>query len=275
VGGGLVSVFSGARTLAANRLELHTERAAAADAAEVLRSAFDGGPNEVRVKADETPVTEVDLAAEAVILERIRKDWPEHAIWSEEAGAGDLDSDWLWLVDPLDGTRSFIRRSPFFSTQIALMHRGALVAAVSSAPMFGETAWASLGGGAWLNDHRIEVSTTSALRGATLSTGNLHSLASDRRAWSAYGRLVQRVERLRGYGDFCHYHMLACGAVDAVIESDVNILDIAALTLIIHEAGGKVTQLDGAPLGLRSRDVLATNGLLHAPVRRVLDGKGP
>jgi histidinol-phosphatase len=127
---GIVSVFSGEPSLAAYRQELETALAAAADAAEVLRSAFDGGPNEVRVKADETPVTEVDLAAEAVILERIRKDWPEHAIWSEEAGAGDLDSDWLWLVDPLDGTRSFIRRSPFFSTQIALMHRGALVAAV-------------------------------------------------------------------------------------------------------------------------------------------------
>jgi len=233
------------------------------------------GPQEVRIKGDQTPVTEVDLAAEQAIVETIGRDWPEHAIWSEEQGAGDLSAEWLWLIDPLDGTRSFIRGTPFFSTQVALMHRGRLVVGVSHAPAFSETAWAMAGGGAFLNGESIVVSKTGGLRDATLSTGNLASLAARPSAWSAFGALVGQLERIRGYGDFCHYHLLARGALDAVVESDVNILDVAALAVIVEEAGGQVTQLDGQPLGLASRDILASNRRLHDTLRRRLpwDGK--
>jgi len=88
--------------------------------------------------------------------------------------------------------------------------------------------------------------------------------------WARYGELVARVNRIRGYGDFVHYHLLARGALDAVIESDVNILDIAALTVLVEEAGGTFTDLDGMPVGLSTTSVLATNGALHAPLLAAL-----
>ncbi|MDQ2070587.1 inositol monophosphatase family protein [Natronospira bacteriovora] len=249
---------------------MDSARRAAEAAGRVLHEAFSGGARDVRFKEDQTPVTEVDLAAEAVILQTLKSDWPEHGVWSEESGRDSRDAEFLWLVDPLDGTRSFIRGTPFFSTQIALMHRGRLVAGVSAAPLFGEMAWACEGGGAWLNDEPIRVSDVGGLREATLSAGNLGSLAKDGDAWGRYGDLLTRVERMRGYGDFCHYHLLARGAVDIVVESDVNILDVAALAVIVAEAGGRVSQLDGRPLDLETRDILASNGRLHSAVLRQL-----
>ncbi len=249
---------------------LASARRAAEEAAKILRSAFIEGAQDVRIKDDQTPVTEVDLAAEKAILAVLHEDWPDHAVWSEESGAERLDAEWLWLVDPLDGTRSFIRRTPFFSTQIALMHRGRPVVGVSSAPLFGECAWASLGGGAFLDGQGIRVSEVGGLREAALSSGNVASLARDPAAWARYGELLTRVQRTRGYGDFCHYHLLARGAVDVVVESDINILDVAALALIVEEAGGRATQLDGSPLALDSRDILASNSRLHSVVQRQL-----
>ncbi len=254
---------------------LKTARAAAEAAALVLREAAAAGPRGVRTKSDHTPVTDADFAAEKVIVERLREDCPEHEIWSEESGAGRTDAEWLWLVDPLDGTRSYVRGTPFFSTQIALMHRGQVVVGVSAAPLFDEMVWAVRGGGAWLNGEPIQVSDAGGLRDATLSTGNLRSLARSKAGWQGLASLVDRVERVRGYGDFCHYHMLARGALDVVLESDVGILDVAALSLVVEEAGGRVTQLDGRSLGLESTDIIATNGRLHDSVLRVLSGSRP
>jgi histidinol-phosphatase len=152
-----------------------------------------------------------------------------------------------------------------FSTQIALMHRGRLVLGVSSAPAYGELAYAEIGVGAWLDDRPIRVSEVAVLEEAALSTGNLKSFATGPR-WGAFGRLVGRLNRIRGYGDFLHYHLLASGKVDAVLESDVNILDVAACAVIVEAAGGRVTDLDGGPLTLASTSVLATNGRLHDAV---------
>jgi histidinol-phosphatase len=156
-----------------------------------------------------------------------------------------------------------VRDCPFFSTQIALMRGGRMVLGVSSASAYGELAWAEEGGGAFLDGKPIRVSAIADVSTAILSTGNMKTLAADAAGWNRFGKLVGRVNRLRGYGDFVHYHLLARGALDAVIESDVNILDIAALTVIVREAGGTFTQLDGQPINLKSTTVLATNGALH------------
>jgi histidinol-phosphatase len=126
--------------------------------------------------------------------------------------------------------------------------------------------WARRGGGAWLDGKRVRVSGVARLGEAALSLGNVKSLAQDARGWNALGGLVQAVGRTRGYGDFCHYHLLARGALDVVIESDVNILDIAALAVIVREAGGVFTDLSGAPLTLETRSVLASVPALHAPL---------
>lgn len=224
----------------------------------------------VSVKADKSPVTQADVETEQVIRQIISQRFPTHGFYGEETGANGLDNEYLWLVDPIDGTKAFVREYPMFSTQIALMHRGRLIVGVSCAPAYGELACAEIGVGAWLNDQRIRVSDVSALESAALSAGNLKTLAGSA-LWPRYGQLVARVNRIRGYGDFLHYHLLAAGKIDAVIESDVNILDIAALAVIVEAAGGKFTQLNGAPINLQTTTVLATNGRLHEPVLRALD----
>jgi histidinol-phosphatase len=150
------------------------------------------------------------------------------------------------------------------------MRNGELVLGVSNGVMFDELAWAEKGGGAWLNGQRLQVSEIDNIGRAALSTGNLKSLASGA-GWTRFGSLVSAVDRIRGYGDFYHYHLLAAGKVDAVIESDVNILDIAALSVIVTEAGGLFTDLRGNRPQLGTTSVLAANPVLHAELLRRLE----
>ena len=223
----------------------------------------------VRTKPDDSPVTEADVRAEEIIRATLSRHFPGYGFYGEETGRHAMQAQNIWLVDPIDGTKSFVRQSPFFSTQIALLRAGKLVLGVSSAPVYGELAWAEEGAGAWLNDRRVHVSRIAELAAAAMSSGNLKSVARSPR-WQRYGELIGRVNYSRGYGDFVHYHLLARGALDVVIESDVNILDIAALTVIVREAGGTFTDLEGAAVDLGTTSVLASNGALHAPVREAL-----
>ena len=243
---------------------------AAADAAErVIGPRYRARDFSVVAKSDATPVTEADREAETAIKDVLRAAFPRHAFFGEEHGR-EGDSDFLWLIDPIDGTKAFVRGYPLFSTQIALMHRGELVLGVSSAGEYGERAWATRGGGAFVgtraNDGRpMHVSECSAFDAQTaLSTGNLKSMAAHPRRWAALGEIVRQVGRTRGYGDFLHYHLLARGAIDLVVESDLNILDIAALVVIVREAGGRFSTLDGGPVDLDTRDALAGPAALHA-----------
>ncbi len=247
-------------------LEVALEAAAAA--AEIIRHYYRAGAA-VTLKADATPVTQADVESEQAIRRLITAVFPDHGFYGEETGQAGLEAEYLWLVDPIDGTKAFVRGYPFFSTQIALMHRGELVLGVSSAPEFDEVIWAQHGRGAWHQDRRLEVSKIATLEDCALSAGNLKTLARSAQ-WTSYGRIVARVNRIRGYGDFYHYHLLARGSLDAVIESDVNILDIAALTVIVREAGGVFTQLDGAEVGLATTTVLASNGALHGQLLAAL-----
>ena len=243
---------------------LATALEAARAAAEVVRRYYQSNLA-VTIKADKSPVTEADVETERTIRGIIAARYPEHGFYGEETGSSALDAEYLWLVDPIDGTKAFVREYPMFSTQIALMHRGRLVVGVSSAPAYGELAYGEAGVGAWLGDRPIRVSDVDTIEGAALSTGNLKTLATGPQ-WSAFGRLAGRLNRIRGYGDFLHYHLLASGRIDAVVESDVNILDIAACAVIVEAAGGRFTDLDGQPLTLASTSVLASNGRLHDAV---------
>ncbi|MGC4029598.1 MAG: inositol monophosphatase family protein [Steroidobacteraceae bacterium] len=246
------------------RAALAAARAADAVIAPLFRSNL-----AVEIKADRSPVTEADRRAEAAIREVLSSHFPSYGFYGEETGQHDMQAESIWLVDPLDGTKSFVRDTPFFSTQIALLRGGRFVLGVSSACAYGELAWAEEGGGAWLDGRRIHVSNVAELGGAILSTGNLKTLAAAPQ-WADFGRLVTRVNRLRGYGDFVHYHLLARGALDLVIESDVNILDVAALSVIVREAGGRFTDLAGGELGLATTTVLASNGALHGAALQAL-----
>jgi histidinol-phosphatase len=248
--------------------ELQAALDAASEAASIARSMYQHNV-EVRFKADKSPVTEADVRCETAIREILEARFPDYGFFGEETMARGLDADNVWLVDPIDGTKAFVREYPMFSTQIALMRRGEIVLGVSSAPVYGELAYAERGCGAYLNGQALRVSAIADLESAALSAGNLKTLAAGNR-WARYGGLVARVGRIRGYGDFLHYHLLAAGKIDAVIESDVNILDIAACVAIVSEAGGHFTDLGGAPITLQSNSVLATNGRLHAPVLAAL-----
>ncbi len=240
---------------------LQTALQAARAAADISRSYYAGNFS-VSTKDDLTPVTQADIECEHRIREIILEHFPEHGFYGEETGRTRDEADYLWLVDPIDGTKGFVRQYPFFSTQIALMHSGRIVLGVSSGTMMDELAWAEAGRGAWLNGKRLAVSNIVDPHCAAVSTGNLKSLAmSD--GWSKLGEIVARADRIRGYGDFYHYHLLAAGKIEAVIESDVNILDIAALSIIVTEAGGVFTDLNGDAIGLETRSVLAANTGLH------------
>jgi histidinol-phosphatase len=237
-------------------------REAAEAAAQIIRHYWHHGVA-IEIKSDATPVTVADREAEQAIRKILQAALPEAAIYGEEFGLEGKRGGLLWLVDPLDGTKSFVRRTPFFSTQIALMDGDELVLGVSSAPIFGETMGASQGGGAWLDGQRVSVADTTDLDQASISIGNVKTLTADAR-WDALGQLIRDSNRIRGYGDFCHYHLLARGSIDLVIESDVNILDIAALAVIVREAGGVFTDLDGGPITLDTRSVLAGTPAMHA-----------
>lgn len=241
---------------------LDAAREAAEAAGVVLRHYWRKGVA-VELKSDDTPVTAADREAELTIREILQKALPQASIYGEEFGRDGNSSDLLWMVDPLDGTKSFVRRTPFFSTQIALMHRGELVLGVSSAPVYGETMWASKDGGAWFDGERVHVAETREIAKAALSTGNIKTLTKDSR-WDALGALIRDSNRIRGYGDFCHYHLLARGGLDLVLESDVSILDVAALAVIVREAGGVFTDIDGRALTLDTTSVLAGTPAIHA-----------
>lgn len=235
----------------------------AARAARALILSYYNSEFDIEIKSDQTPVTVADRGAERVIRDIINDAFPGHGIWGEEYGSENKDTEYLWLIDPIDGTKSFVKRYGMFSTQIALMHRGELILGVSCAPAMDELVWATRGGGVFNADGQLHISNISTIKQASISTGNIQSLAAGTR-WPALGRILAQSNRTRGYGDYYHYHRLAAGQLDAIIESDVNILDIAALYVIVTEAGGVFTDLDGQTPTLDTRSVLAATPSLHA-----------
>jgi histidinol-phosphatase len=241
----------------------------AAQAGEAIIKQYYRSNLNIQIKADQTPVTQADVETEHAIKTILQTAFPEHGFYGEETGSNRPDAEYVWLVDPIDGTKSFVRGYPFFSTQIALLKGDEFVLGVSNAPLWGELAYAEIGGGAFLNEQPLHVSSVQELADATLSFGNIKTLAGQR-YWTALGKLIQQFNRTRGYGDFYHYHLLAAGKIELVIESDIHILDVAALGVIVREAGGRITDLEGRPLGLTTTGIVASNGCLHDSVLNML-----
>ena len=239
-------------------LKLLTDAARAS--AEIAKGFFKSDPQVWDKDDDAGPVTEADLAIDTMLKQTLQAARPTYGWLSEETedDTARLSCDRVFIVDPIDGTKSFVRGYPFFSTQIALMKGNEFIVGVSNAPGFKEMTYAEKGYGAWLNGEQIVVGDIAELNQATLSLGNIASIAG-KPQWQTIGGLIQEVHRIRGYGDFYHYHLLASGKIDIVIESDVNILDIAALSVIVNEAGGHFTDLSGAQLTLDTTSVLACN----------------
>ena len=211
----------------------------------------------VETKPDLTPVTDADRAVERALRERIAAERPGETVLGEEEG--DEGGAVRWILDPIDGTRNFSRGIPVWATLIALERDREIVCGVVSAPPLGRRWWAARGEGAYVNGERIRVSNVAALDEAVLSATYASDLeVLEPRAWHA-----------RGFGDFWQHVLVAEGSVDAALDAELAIWDYAAPALIVTEAGGRVTTLDGGPLRPRKR-IVSSNGLLHDEVLELL-----
>jgi histidinol-phosphatase len=226
----------------------------------------------VQTKADLTPVTDADLATEEQLRNVLKRARPRDAVFGEELGRSGA-SPRCWVIDPIDGTKNFVRGVPVWATLIGLMAEGEVTVGVVSAPALGRRWWGALDGGAWTGRSLTKatacrVSEVSRLQEASLSYSDLST-------WEQRGRLDQFLElarsvwRTRAYGDFWSHVLVAEGAVDISAESEVNLWDLAALQIIVQEAGGLFSDLSGnvTPEG---GSAVCTNGLLHNEVLDVL-----
>jgi histidinol-phosphatase len=246
---------------------------AACDEADVVARGHFRRDLEITTKPDRTFVTQADTEVERLIRGRLADAFPDHGLVGEEYGTEAGDASVRWYIDPIDGTHNFIRGVPLFGTLLAVERDGELQAAVLSAPALDERWWAHRGGGAWARNRgeaprRIHVSGVTAIADAHVLYGSARDIVSSGRA-PGFNGLLDDVWRERGFGDFWGYALLAEGAAEAMIEVDLNPWDAAAPTVLIEEAGGKVTDLDGRR-AIDSGSFVATNGHLHETIRQRL-----
>jgi histidinol-phosphatase len=240
-------------------------RAAGAIALKYYASGF-----EVTLKADQTPVTEADREAEQAIVAALGRAYPAWGFLGEEFGARGA-ADVRWIIDPIDGTKNFVRRIPVWATLLALEAHGEIVAGVIHNPVTGDLFAARRGGGTRLNGHRVSVSDVGEMWSATL----LHAgLRLYRRAgvWDGLVRLIDATERQRGFGDYLGYALVAEGKAEMYVEVDLKPWDLAPCKIVVEEAGGRFTDLSGAPT-IYSGSALATNGRLHDAALALLAGR--
>ncbi len=216
----------------------------------------------VDTKPDLTPVTEADRAVEQALRDHLARERPGDAVVGEEYGGDDMgEATRRWIVDPIDGTKSYVRGMPTWATLIALAVRGEGMVGVISAPAAGRRWWAARDRGAFADGRPMRVSTISALGDAQLAWGGIED-------WDAVGRfdalleLGRRCWRTRGVGDAWQYMLVAEGAAEIALDPTVSIWDLAAVQVVVEQAGGRFTDLSGArrPDG---GDGIATNGLVH------------
>jgi histidinol-phosphatase len=238
----------------------------------VTTSRFTAVDLKVETKPDLTPVSDADRAAEELIRSQLRRTRPRDAVIGEEFGSTGHGAR-QWIVDPIDGTKNFVRGVPVWATLIALVDSGAPVLGLVSAPALGRRWWAATGTGAWTGRslsaaRRLEVSAVETLDDASLSYASLHGW-EEHDLGEPFLDLTRAVWRSRAYGDFWSYMLVAEGAVDIACEPELALYDMAALVPIVVEAGGRFTSLAGqdGPFG---GNAVATNGLLHAAVLSAL-----
>ncbi len=252
---------------ASDDLALALELADIADL--ITRARFRASDLVVETKPDLTPVTEADKAVERAVRAQLETLRPNDAVLGEEYGVseGASDHERRWIIDPIDGTKNYVRGIPVWATLLALQEGDQTVAGVVSAPALGRRWWAARGVGAVAVDllseepRRIRVSAVSALSDAQLCVSGFHG-------WEERGRLdgllslARQCWRTRGFGDFWTYMLIAEGVAEVGCEAVVSLWDLAAPQVIVEEAGGTFTDLAGVPTA-GGGDALATNGLLH------------
>lgn len=221
----------------------------------------------VERKSDRSPVTIADRESERRIVEVLRSAFPQHSILGEELGEHIGDSR-KWIIDPIDGTKSFIRGIPFFASLVALEEEGEVTTGVIYAPAMGDLLYAQRGFGAFDTAGRLQVSERRTLASAMLVFGGASVL---RRAgyWGPYERLVDASARQRAYGDYFGYTFVARGQAEAMIDVDLKPWDLAALKIIVEEAGGRFTDFHGRPT-IYEGSAVASNGYVHDEILSLL-----
>jgi histidinol-phosphatase len=242
--------------------------AAAIDAARaagrVAMKYYRGG-FEITLKPDATPVTQADREAEQAIVEVLRRAFPQHGFLGEEFG-GSGTTDTRWIIDPIDGTKNFVRHIPIWATLIALEEHGEITVGVIHNPVTGDLYTAARGAGAFLNGERLRVSDEGDMGQAYLMHAGLRA-ARTTRYWDGFMRLVDATDRQRGFGDYIGYCLIAEGKAEIYTEiypeaSGLKPWDLAPCKILVEEAGGRFTDLEGRPT-IYSGSALATNARLH------------
>jgi histidinol-phosphatase len=242
-------------------LQLALELADAADA--ITMRHYRSTSLQVRTKVDMTPVSEADEAVERMVRERLAADRPEDGIVGEEFGVSGASSR-RWIIDPIDGTKNYVRGIPVFATLIGLEENGRIMAGVVSAPALARRWWAARGEGAFCNGEAIHVSRIAALADSHLTYDSIND-------FDQYGgavrflSLMRHCTRSRGFGDFWAHMLVAEGAVEIALEPKVAIWDMAPIQVIVEEAGGRFTDMRGEPR-IDGGSSLSTNGLVHDAV---------
>ncbi|HJQ45756.1 MAG TPA: histidinol-phosphatase [Amycolatopsis sp.] len=244
-----------------------------ADAADAITTArFRARDLKVDSKPDRTPVTDADTAVEDAVRELLAGERPMDAVVGEERGGESWSAGRVWILDPIDGTKNFLRGAPVWATLIALVEDGTPTVGMISAPLLGRRWWAAQGAGAWSRDatgeRRISVSGVSSLEDAYLSTTHLGSW-TEHHSREAYLALTDACWENRAFGDFWSHCLVAEGAIDLAAEAIVNPWDVAAAQVLVAEAGGRFSDLSGKPR-FDGGSALSSNGLLHDAALRIL-----
>lgn len=238
---------------------------AARGAGDIIITRFNGSFRVEHKEGINNLVTEVDKQAEAKVIETIRKYYPEHTIISEEAGTLDRQSEYQWIIDPIDGTTNFVQGIPICCVSIALQHNGVLELGAVYNPMMNEFFFAERGKGAFLNDQPIRVSDKADFSAACTVTGFPYKWPkAAEHPIRVFERFIMKGLPVRRLGsaaiDLC---WVACGRFDGFWEYNLNAWDVAAGILIVEEAGGRVTDFEGRHSDVFDKEILATNGLVH------------
>jgi histidinol-phosphatase len=238
--------------------------------AETVTRRWWGRRLEVNMKSDQSPVTSADVETEQAIIETLRGDFSDHAFIGEETGyTGPEDAEYTWVIDPIDGTKNFIDGIPLWGTLLALQHEKTIELGVAHLPVMEELAWAERGRGAFFNERRIHVSETTELSEAMISIGSLGSFANQNMQGPIID-LLYSCRRHRSFGDIWPRLLVARGKVDLVIEAEIKFVDVAAVAVIVEEAGGRATDMHGARVDRNVHSFVASNGLLHQAVLEAL-----
>ena len=250
---------------------LETAKVLAREAGDLIRrSGSSQGRVDYKGRAD--LVTDIDRQAEEIILRGIRKAYPEHAVLAEESGENEVQSDFRWVIDPIDGTTNFVHGYPFFCVSIAVQFRQETIAAVVFDPMHDELFSAFRGEGAFLNEKPLAVSATNELSKALVATGFPCRLGERwRHSMNLFEAFYLDSHGVRRDGaaalDLCY---VAAGRFDGFWEYELQPWDVAAGLLIVREAGGQTTDFQERPSGIDDRQVLASNGRIHGEMLQVI-----